>query len=217
MTNDQDDDTINLPSLAKVVKTGTTVWEPLRSAEVAVLSKAKELANHVKEYAPALLGTGLHPVRHLIAAVDALVAAESTDGKPTSDIHEALREWHEMPGGPPLHDYLGMTWEQYARWAEKGELPEGSRFAAESTADGPEQTDGPRTWRVGDAEPPVGTRIVFGFDVWVRHPRLHWVTEFSLGTGALGIEWHRLLESAEPVGVTEASSVSAQAEAGSNG
>lgn len=81
-----DSDTIKLPSLAKVVKTGTTVWEPLRSAEVAVLDKAKELANHVKEYAPALLGTGLHPVRHLIAAVDALIAAESTaDGPEQTD------------------------------------------------------------------------------------------------------------------------------------
>lgn len=44
MTCDQDDDTINLPSPAKVVKTGTTVWEPLRSAEVAVLEAADALA-----------------------------------------------------------------------------------------------------------------------------------------------------------------------------
>lgn len=64
----------------------------------------------------------------------------------------------------------------------------------------------PRVWHAGDPEPEVGTRIVFGFEVWVRHHQLLWVCEFSLGTGALGIEWHRLLDSAAAVGVAQACS-----------
>lgn len=45
------------------------------------------------------------------------------------DIHEAIAEWHENgPYGVPLHDFLGLTWEQYALWAEGGPLPKGGAW-----------------------------------------------------------------------------------------
>ncbi len=47
-----------------------------------------------------------------------------------SHIHEAIGQWHDdSTNKQELHEYLGMTWTEYARWAEKGELPEGSPFA----------------------------------------------------------------------------------------
>ncbi len=47
-----------------------------------------------------------------------------------SDIHVAIGRWHDGDGeGLPLHEYLGMTWAEYAAWAETGELLEGSPYA----------------------------------------------------------------------------------------
>jgi hypothetical protein len=33
--------------------------------------------------------------------------------------------WHDDPNpfGPKLHEFLGLTWDEYKRWAESGELP----------------------------------------------------------------------------------------------
>lgn len=46
------------------------------------------------------------------------------------DIHDAIAAWHDDPTDVgPLHEYLGMTWEQYKVWAETSVLPEGSPFA----------------------------------------------------------------------------------------
>lgn len=54
------------------------------------------------------------------------------------DIHDAIAEWHDKPeDGVSLHAYLGMTWEQYARWVDYGELPEGSPYR-DSDWEGPE-------------------------------------------------------------------------------
>lgn len=38
-----------------------------------------------------------------------------------------IAEWHDTPGfgGPPLHEYLGMSWEQYTAWFDRDELPPG--------------------------------------------------------------------------------------------
>lgn len=48
----------------------------------------------------------------------------------SNDIHEAIARWHDdSTNTQQLHEYLGMTWEQYATWAENGQLPEGSPFA----------------------------------------------------------------------------------------
>ncbi|HCT81188.1 MAG TPA: hypothetical protein DGT23_32385 [Micromonosporaceae bacterium] len=44
-----------------------------------------------------------------------------------ADIDEAVAEWHDDPTIViPLHEYLGMTWDQYTRWAETGALPQGT-------------------------------------------------------------------------------------------
>ncbi len=48
---------------------------------------------------------------------------------PGRDIHEAIAAWHDGDGDPegkPLHEYLGMSWDEYKVWAETSELPEGS-------------------------------------------------------------------------------------------
>jgi hypothetical protein len=44
------------------------------------------------------------------------------------DIETYVGWWHDAPLGSPaakvdLHEYLGMTWSQYVRWAATGELP----------------------------------------------------------------------------------------------
>lgn len=28
-----------------------------------------------------------------------------------------ISEWHRTPGTVPLHEFLGFTWDEYARWA----------------------------------------------------------------------------------------------------
>lgn len=36
-----------------------------------------------------------------------------------SNIHDLIDKWHEGEGaGKELHEYLGLTWAQYATWAE---------------------------------------------------------------------------------------------------
>lgn len=36
------------------------------------------------------------------------------------EIDELVALWHEGVGGDqPLHEFLGMTWEEYARWVER--------------------------------------------------------------------------------------------------
>ena len=56
--------------------------------------------------------------------------AEYRAGQATAqEIEQRVAEWHDADPGTPaarvdLHEYLGMTWEQYTRWASKGELPQ---------------------------------------------------------------------------------------------
>jgi hypothetical protein len=46
-----------------------------------------------------------------------------------SDISAAIEAWHDDPDTTlPLHEYLGMTWEQYATWAETMVLPADSPY-----------------------------------------------------------------------------------------
>ncbi len=47
-----------------------------------------------------------------------------------ADIDDYIDRWHDAPEGSPiavteLHDYLGMSWEEYRLW---GERPESLRF-----------------------------------------------------------------------------------------
>ncbi len=44
------------------------------------------------------------------------------------EIHARVAQWHAAPIGSPaaqmdLHEYLGMTWQQYQHWAATGEIP----------------------------------------------------------------------------------------------
>lgn len=40
------------------------------------------------------------------------------------DIDDAIDGWHDGPNeGRELHEYLGLTFEQYKKWVEKSELP----------------------------------------------------------------------------------------------
>jgi hypothetical protein len=48
------------------------------------------------------------------------------------DIEDFVASWHEAPEGTPvamreLHDFLGMTWDEYRLWVEH---PESLRFIA---------------------------------------------------------------------------------------
>ncbi len=76
-------------------------------------------------------------VEQLREALSAPAARPETSVEPCPavsegrDIHEAIAAWHDHvdDGKTQLHEFLGMTWDQYKRWAEKGVLPEDSRFA----------------------------------------------------------------------------------------
>ena len=37
-------------------------------------------------------------------------------------IHDYIDEWHNGDSTEDLHEYLGMTWEEYGHWLETGEL-----------------------------------------------------------------------------------------------
>jgi len=41
------------------------------------------------------------------------------------NIDDCIDLWHcGAAGDQPLHEYLGMTWEEYALWVETSQLPE---------------------------------------------------------------------------------------------
>lgn len=42
-----------------------------------------------------------------------------------SDIDAWIARWHDDPSpfGPKLHEFLGLTWDEYKRWVETSELP----------------------------------------------------------------------------------------------
>lgn len=41
------------------------------------------------------------------------------------NIHDLIEKWHEGDGeGQEIYEYLGLTWGQYAVWAEGGQLPD---------------------------------------------------------------------------------------------
>jgi hypothetical protein len=56
--------------------------------------------------------------------MDALAAGDAT----AADLGDWIERWHEAPLGSDasvvsLHEFLGMTWEEYARWGATCELP----------------------------------------------------------------------------------------------
>lgn len=46
--------------------------------------------------------------------VDKLLAGEVTE----EDIDDYISEWHKSTSTLPLHEFLGMTWDEYGRWLE---------------------------------------------------------------------------------------------------
>lgn len=47
-----------------------------------------------------------------------------------TNIHDAIELWYDLPEDDvALHQFLGLTWDEYADWVELGRLPEGSRWA----------------------------------------------------------------------------------------
>ena len=36
-----------------------------------------------------------------------------------TDIDDYIDRWHEHPGAESLHEYLGLTWDEYALWVEE--------------------------------------------------------------------------------------------------
>lgn len=39
------------------------------------------------------------------------------------NIGDLIEEWHGSDSNQELHEFLGLTWEQYARWVKTDELP----------------------------------------------------------------------------------------------
>jgi len=39
------------------------------------------------------------------------------------NIHDLIDEWHEGDSNQELHEFLGFTFEEYARWVETDEFP----------------------------------------------------------------------------------------------
>lgn len=39
------------------------------------------------------------------------------------NIHDLIDEWHKSDTELPLHEFLELTWEEYARWVETNKLP----------------------------------------------------------------------------------------------
>lgn len=39
---------------------------------------------------------------------------------------DLIGEWHDSPeDGRTLHEFLGLTWEEYGKWLQTNELPSG--------------------------------------------------------------------------------------------
>jgi hypothetical protein len=46
--------------------------------------------------------------------------AQALRGEATlDDVEEHVARWHESEDARELHDYLGLTWDEYALWAEQ--------------------------------------------------------------------------------------------------
>jgi len=40
------------------------------------------------------------------------------------ELYEQIESWHKGAGADQnLHEFLGWTWDEYARWVETGEQP----------------------------------------------------------------------------------------------
>ena len=56
-----------------------------------------------------------------------MIEIDTVGRRPGEPIDDAIDRWHNGASKAPLHEFLGMTWEEYARWAETGKEPEEKR------------------------------------------------------------------------------------------
>ncbi len=40
----------------------------------------------------------------------------------SEELDARIEAWHNGDGEDQLHEYLGLTWEQYKQWAETGDI-----------------------------------------------------------------------------------------------
>jgi len=131
------DDDYDLPSLGKDVGEWVCITRARHDAEQAVVEAAKESRAAEKEATKLGRQTGygtpraVHASRALDRAVDALSTSQRDRQEATplpGSIEDAIDAWHNIPTNVQLHEFLGMTQAQYARWVETRELPDGSPF-----------------------------------------------------------------------------------------
>lgn len=45
------------------------------------------------------------------------------------DIHDRIAQWHDGDGaGQELHEYLGLTWDEYKNWIQTGKISKGDEL-----------------------------------------------------------------------------------------
>jgi hypothetical protein len=54
----------------------------------------------------------------------------------TPKMNDAVELWYASSPGVDLHQFLGLTWSQYAAWVERGELPAGYELPARARQHG---------------------------------------------------------------------------------
>lgn len=60
---------------------------------------------------------------NIIIGVRARASTEPYTWTRATDIESQIEAWHENQDGKELHEYLGMTHDQYAAYVEKGLIP----------------------------------------------------------------------------------------------
>lgn len=80
-----------------------------------------EQAELVKRYEDALRNTYVEgmTIEEILTASDSWKQKEEI----YKSIEALIDQWHESDSELPLHEYLGLTIEQYGEWLKTGELP----------------------------------------------------------------------------------------------
>lgn len=53
----------------------------------------------------------------------------------TDDLNAAIDRWHASDTDAELHQWLGLTWEQFAAWVERGTPPDGYELPVRARRD----------------------------------------------------------------------------------
>jgi hypothetical protein len=68
---------------------------------------------------PAVCVRGWFEKRHQTSLIDRLARGDYAWKDIQEVMDDAVDKWHDGNSKLELHEYLGMTWEEYKRWAEK--------------------------------------------------------------------------------------------------